>query len=66
MDQHEPLVSTQDLADYLGIPPASLAQWRHKGTGPRGYRVGRHVKYRMSEVDAWLQAQADPEPAPAA
>ncbi len=61
MDQHEPFVGTQEVADCLGVPPATVAQWRYRGLGPQGYRVGRFVKYRMSEVVAWVESQADRE-----
>jgi hypothetical protein len=27
--------------------------------GAAGYRVGRHVRYRRSAVDAWLETQTD-------
>ncbi|CAN5187884.1 hypothetical protein BH20ACT9_BH20ACT9_06000 [soil metagenome] len=60
--EREPLVGTQHVAAFLGIPAATLAQWRYRGVGPRGYRVGRHVKYRMSEIEQWLEAQAGPNP----
>jgi hypothetical protein len=39
----EPLLSPQELADYLAIPVATVYQWRHRGDGPRGFRVGKHV-----------------------
>lgn len=54
--EREPLVSLVEVAAYLGLPPSTLHQWRYRGVG---YRVGRHVRYRMSEVDRWLEAQAD-------
>lgn len=63
MDTHEPLTGTAQVAEYLGVPVGTLHQWRHKGTGPPGYKIGRHVKYRLSEVDAWLEDQADEEKA---
>ena len=37
----------------------TLYRWRHKGDGPVGHRIGRHVKYRRATVEAWLEAQAD-------
>lgn len=51
--------SPDELADFLGIPVKSVYQWRHRGTGPVGIKVGRHVRYRRRDVDAWLDAQAD-------
>jgi excisionase family DNA binding protein len=52
------LMSIQDLSDYLGVPVNTLYQWRTKGKGPVGRKVGRHVRYRASDVDAWLDGQA--------
>ena len=54
----EVLVDPASLAAELGIPRKTLfAEWRSRGTGPRFYRIGRHVRYRRSGVDAWLAAQ---------
>lgn len=53
------LVSPQQLAEYLGIPLKSVRNWRTTGSGPRGIRVGKHVRYRWSDVEAWLERQAD-------
>ena len=55
----EKLMTLADLAEFLGVPVATLYGWRHRGEGPRGYRVGRHVRYRRVEVEDWLRAQAD-------
>ena len=38
-----------DLSAMLGVPD-TLYGWRHRGEGTRGYRVGRHVRYRRSSV----------------
>lgn len=57
------LWSLQELADYLGVPASTCYQWRHKGSGPRGIRVGRHVRYRPEDVETWLAEHADREPA---
>jgi Helix-turn-helix domain len=51
------LITPAELADFLGIPPKTLRQWRYLGTGPDGIRVGRHVRYRPEAVRAWLDAQ---------
>jgi excisionase family DNA binding protein len=62
----EDFLSPQELADYLNVPLATVYRWRHLQEGPRGHRVGRHVRFRRSEVEAWLEERADPDPAPAA
>jgi excisionase family DNA binding protein len=49
----------QGLADYFGVPVRTVYAWRYRGEGPRAYRIGRHVRYRLSDVEAWLKQQAD-------
>lgn len=55
----ERLMTTVELSEMLGIPIETLYGWRHRGEGPVGYRVGRHVRYRRATVEAWLEARAD-------
>lgn len=48
-----------EVAAFLQIPLATLYRWRCRGEGPVGYRVGKHVRYRQSDLEAWLNAQRD-------
>jgi excisionase family DNA binding protein len=57
------LLSIEELAAYLDVPIATVRTWRANHTGPRGIRVGRHVRYRPSDVELWLELRADPKPA---
>lgn len=57
------LLTTPELAAYAGIPVATIYQWRVKGQGPRAIRVGRHLRFRQADVEAWLETMADPQPA---
>jgi excisionase family DNA binding protein len=50
----------QAVADYLNLPLATLYAWKSQGTGPRVSKVGKHLRYRKSDVDAWLEQQAEP------
>jgi excisionase family DNA binding protein len=52
-------MTTTEVSEMLGIPLDTLYAWRHRGLGPRGYRVGRYVRYRPSAVESWLEEQAD-------
>ncbi|WP_028849830.1 helix-turn-helix domain-containing protein [Thermocrispum municipale] len=52
------LLSVEDLSDILGIPVNTLYQWRTKGYGPPGVRIGKHLRYRPDDVNAWLNEQA--------
>ncbi len=53
------LLSPAELSAYLGIPLATIYRWRSQRDGPRGIRVGRHVRYRVADIEAWLQQQQD-------
>jgi excisionase family DNA binding protein len=54
------LLTIDEVADYLGVPARTVEAWRYKGTGPPGFRIGKHVRYRPEDVDRWLEQQADP------
>jgi excisionase family DNA binding protein len=61
-DTPDPLLSIPELAAYLGVPVATIYRWRYTRDGPVGYRVGRHVRYRLSDVEQWLATQRDVRP----
>ena len=48
------LLSVDDLAAYLDVPVKTIYAWRHRSTGPRGFRVGRHLRFRWADVEEWL------------
>jgi len=50
----ERLLSVQELADYLEVPVKTIYTWRHRNTGPRGFRMGKHLRFRWSDVESWL------------
>jgi excisionase family DNA binding protein len=52
-------MGVEDLAEYLGIPEATVYKQRSEGTGPPGYRIGKHVRWKRSEVEAWLEKHKD-------
>jgi excisionase family DNA binding protein len=53
----ESLLSREEVAKLLGVPPKTLAAWAYQGRGPTYYRLGRRVAYRESELMAWLDTQ---------
>lgn len=55
-------LTVDDLARLLRIPKATIYRWRSAGDGPRGYAVGRYVRFRWSDVEAWLLERADERP----
>ena len=44
-----------DLADKLHIPIGTVYAWNYRGTGPRAAKIGRHLRYRRSDVNAWIE-----------
>lgn len=44
----------------LGVEPSTLVTWRKRKQGPAYIRVGhRTVRYRIEDVEAWLQANRE-------
>lgn len=58
--QNDRLLTLEEVAGYLQVPVKTLYDWRHRGRGPTGLRVGRYVRYRQADVDAWLDTCVDP------
>lgn len=55
----EPLLDITELADYLGIPLSTIYDWRTRGLGPRAYRFGKRLKFTISDVQVWMDAQRE-------
>jgi excisionase family DNA binding protein len=51
------LIKSIEIAEYLGVPSSTLAQWRYQGKGPKFLKIGRHARYRWSDVETWLSGQ---------
>lgn len=50
----EPVLTLSELADRLHVSVQTLYDLRSHGRGPRGFRVGRELRFRASEIEAWL------------
>ncbi len=63
VDAIEPVLSMSELAARLRVSVQTLYDLRSQGGGPRGFRVGRELRFRLSEVNSWLgrMEQADAE-----
>jgi predicted DNA-binding transcriptional regulator AlpA len=56
------LLTIAEAALLLRAPVATLRYWRHLGTGPRSFRLGRRVVYRREDLHSWIDAQAASSP----
>ena len=54
-DGHEVrLLTARELADLLGFSAATIQDWSEAGTLP-GFRIGGRLRFRLSEVESWLE-----------
>jgi excisionase family DNA binding protein len=52
------LLTPQEVADLLRIPVRSLYVQRSAGRPtPPGVKIGRHLRYRLADVEAWVEEQ---------
>lgn len=58
----EKLLTITEAADIVRAPVATLRYWRHLGTGPRSFRLGRRVLYRYNDLITWINTQHDDDP----
>lgn len=47
---------TTDLVEEYGIPEATWRWWRHRGEGPRSFKLGKAVFYDADDVSAWVES----------
>lgn len=52
--QPDELLSPEGLAAFCGVPVKTVYEWNSKGSGPRRVRVGKHIRYRLRDVEHWL------------
>lgn len=46
-----------EFAVLIRTPLGTIRKWRHEKSGPAGYRFGRRLLYRRSEVEKWIEQQ---------
>lgn len=57
----EPLLTLQELSEYTKTPLSTLYSLRYENRGPRGARIGRSLRFRISDINDWLDSLADEE-----
>jgi excisionase family DNA binding protein len=50
-----------EAAEYLRSSTSTLAKARMHKRGPNFVRIGRAVRYRQSDLDAWMSASVAPQ-----
>ena len=52
--RHNELLTVEELAALLKVPPKTIYAWRYRRQGPRGIKVGRHLRFRRNDIEQWL------------
>ncbi|HYZ08251.1 MAG TPA: helix-turn-helix domain-containing protein [Pseudonocardiaceae bacterium] len=51
------ILTLPEVAELTRRPVATLRYWRHRGEGPRSFKLGRAVVYDEADVLEWLDKQ---------
>ena len=51
----EPLIGVDELAEWLGVPIQTIYDGRLSGRAPRAHKIGKHLLFALSDVQAWLE-----------
>jgi predicted DNA-binding transcriptional regulator AlpA len=46
-------LTPEDLARREGVLVSTVYRWNSDSTGPRRLKIGKHVRYRLVDVEAW-------------
>lgn len=63
MNRTGPLMTVEQAAEYVALKPKTLRNMLSAGRGPRSYKIGGRRRFRQSDLDAWINRQADQMPA---
>lgn len=55
-NDHDSLLTEVQAADLLRLSVRTLQAWRGKAFGPAFVQAGRAVRYRRSDLTAWIEA----------
>ena len=58
--QTETLIDAPMLAEKLNVHEVTIRKWQLNGKIPAPVRIGRAVKWRLTEIDAWIKAACPP------
>jgi excisionase family DNA binding protein len=49
-------LTEREAAPRIGVAPGTLRNWRRQGRGPAYLKVGKAVRYRAEDIEAWKAA----------
>jgi len=54
---YQSLLTRDEAAEYLSLKPQTLAAWAMTGKGPPLVKLGRAVRYRFADLEAYVRSQ---------
>jgi len=51
------LLDVEEAAEYLGLSKSTLNKWRCHGGGPQFIKMGRAIRYRISDLDDFVDSR---------
>jgi len=51
------LLGPDEVAAHFGVPRSTLYAWAYHGKGPKRLKIGRHTRYRRSDIEAYDESQ---------
>ena len=51
---NDKLMTQAEVKEITGLADSTLEQWRLKGKGPKFIKLGRLVRYRTSDLQAYI------------
>lgn len=53
------LLTNKQTAELLGVTTHTLDQWRWRHKGPPHVKVGGAIRYRESDLSAWIESRTE-------
>jgi predicted DNA-binding transcriptional regulator AlpA len=58
MYRTEPHILTiSQAAGIVNVSEGALKKWRQEGSGPKWFRLGKHVRYLETDITDWIDEQ---------
>ena len=55
LTEPQSLMTERQASAYLAVAVKTLQGWRWRGEGPRFLKLGRAVRYRRAELEAFIE-----------
>lgn len=59
-NDEEPLLTTITVAEFaalMQVPVGTVYRWNSDKTGPRYISAGKHVRYEVTDIKAWIESK---------